>query len=125
MNGGVDDVSNDGEDALHVNSDDRLSFTDTDSGQLVSYGSIDSSRDFSTQASYLIFPEDNEYLTDYLLLLFGQVKRGVLNEVDQSKANRSCKLNLGFRGMRCRHCGGNERVSQIRKYACKSPSWDS
>lgn len=59
---------------------------------------------------YFILPDDTEYLTDYLMLLFGQVKRGVLNSADQSKPNRLCKFDLGFKGMRCRHCGGHEKV---------------
>ena len=63
---------------------------------------------------YFILPDDTEYLTDYLVLLFGQVKRGILNETDQSKANRSYKFHLGFKGMRCRHCGGHEKVSHSR-----------
>lgn len=64
---------------------------------------------------YFILSDDTEYLTDYLVLLFGQVKRGILNDTDKSKANRSCKFHLGFKGMRCRHCGGHEKVSQSRK----------
>ncbi len=64
---------------------------------------------------YFILKDDTEYLTDYLILLFGQVKRGILNDTDKSKANRSCKFHLGFKGMRCRHCGGHEKVSHSRK----------
>ena len=71
-------------------------------------GSIDACSDDN---NFLILPSDTEYLTDYLMLLFGQVKRGSMTCTDQSKANRSCKYNLGFLGMRCRNCGGHEKVS--------------
>ena len=72
-------------------------------------GSIDACSDDN---NFLILPSDTEYLTDYLMLLFGQVKRGSMTCTDQSKANRSCKYNLGFLGMRCRNCGGHEKVSR-------------
>ena len=55
-----------------------------------------------------IHPNDIEYLTNYLLLLFAQVKKGVMNEDDRAKANRSSSLLIY--GFRCRHCGGRERV---------------
>ena len=58
-----------------------------------------------------IYPTDIEYLTNYLLLLFAQVKKGVMDDDDRAKANRSTSLlNYGFR---CRHCGGRERVSRL------------
>ncbi|KAL3766703.1 hypothetical protein ACHAW5_006961 [Stephanodiscus triporus] len=54
-----------------------------------------------------LLPDDTEYLTDYLFILFAQVKKGVMNESDRAKANRE-NSQLHF-GLRCRHCGGNER----------------
>ncbi len=61
-----------------------------------------------------IYPDDIECLTSYLLLLFAQVKKDVMNDDDRAKkANRSTSLlNYGFR---CRHCGGHERVNRLRQ----------
>mmetsp|Transcript_38990 Transcript_38990/g.70226 ORF Transcript_38990/g.70226 Transcript_38990/m.70226 type:complete len:724 (+) Transcript_38990:79-2250(+) len=71
-----------------------------------SAGAVRDGKDF-----YFILPTDMDYLTDYLFLLYAQVKKGVMNDTDLAKANRAkySKLNMGFPGMRCRHCGGNER----------------
>ena len=56
-----------------------------------------------------ISPDDQEYLSEYLFLLFTQVKKGTMNESDRAKANRaSSQLKYGFR---CKHCGGAERVN--------------
>lgn len=60
-----------------------------------------------------LLPSDLTMLTDYFILLFSQVTRGVMNEFDLDKAkhkSRKCD-QLGFLGLRCRHCGGVERGS--------------
>ena len=72
---------------------------------------VSSSKDFC-----FLFPDDTDYLTDYLFILFAQVKKGIMNESDRAKANRASS-QLHF-GIRCRHCGGNERVNRIRKKTC-------
>ena len=102
------DTIMDPRDAILIN--DLISSTESEQDQSFNDESIDIiCRD---DAFYFVLPDDTEYLTDYHMLLFGQVRRGVLNYTDQAKANRSGKFNVGFRGMRCRHCGGNEKVNQ-------------
>ena len=60
--------------------------------------------------SLLLLESDLSCITDYFILLFSQVKRGVMNEYDLEKAKkrRACD-HIGFLGLRCRHCGGVER----------------
>ena len=57
-----------------------------------------------------IFPDDIEYLSEYLFLLFTQVKKGIMDDSDRAKRCASSQVNFGFR---CKHCGGAERVNNV------------
>jgi hypothetical protein len=58
--------------------------------------------------SFLLASDLTE-VTDYFILLFSQVTRGVMSEYDMEKAKkkRPCD-HVGFLGICCRHCGGVE-----------------
>ena len=57
-------------------------------------------------------PEDFEHLTDYYILLFAQTKGGKMTQSEmQAKKRKSTAHSVGFPGMRCTHCGGNQRGS--------------
>ena len=74
-----------------------------------------SSTIFSTSSKnggYFILPEDFEHLTDYYVLLFAQTKGGKMTQSEmQAKKRKSTVHSVGFPGMRCTHCGGNQRGS--------------
>lgn len=74
-----------------------------------------SSTIFSTSSKnggYFILPEDFEHLTDYYVLLFAQTKGGKMTQSEmQAKKRKSTAHSVGFPGMRCTHCGGNQRGS--------------
>jgi len=74
-----------------------------------------SSLTFSTSSKnggYFILPEDFEHLTDYYVLLFAQTKGGKMTQSEmQAKKRKSTVHSVGFPGMRCTHCGGNQRGS--------------
>jgi len=74
-----------------------------------------SSTTFSTSSKnggYFILPEDFEHLTDYYILLFAQTKGGKMTQSEmQAKKRKSTVHSVGFPGMRCTHCGGNQRGS--------------
>lgn len=76
-------------------------------GTTVDYptGEPTTSKDFC-----FIFPDDIEYLSEYLFLLFTQVKKGIMDDSDRAKRFASSQLNFGFR---CKHCGGAERVNDV------------
>ncbi len=80
-------------------------------GMTVDYptGEPPTSKDFC-----FIFPDDQEYLSEYLFLLFTQVKKGIMDDTDralrkQRPGDASRQLNYGFR---CKHCDGVERVNK-------------
>ncbi len=60
---------------------------------------------------YFVKPSERNVITDYMFLLTSQLKLGILTEKDLTKANRrkNIELAVGYRGMRCRHCGGFDR----------------
>lgn len=63
---------------------------------------------------YFILPSDFDTLTDYYILLYSQVKRGIMTAADMggNRKNAAClDTGVGFPGMRCRHCGGNKQGS--------------
>ena len=63
---------------------------------------------------YFILPSDFDTLTDYYILLYSQVKRGIMTAADMggNRKNAAClETGVGFPGMRCRHCGGNKQGS--------------
>jgi hypothetical protein len=58
---------------------------------------------------HCIVSEDLLLLTSYYILLYSQVKRGIMTEADIAKASRKASkasLDEGHCGLRCKHCGG-------------------
>ncbi len=83
----------------HINS--RLSLSSSLAG------TTDKGYDFC-----FIQPDDLNLLTDYHALVFAQVKRGVFNANDLDIYTRKAEtFEEVFRGMCCRHCGGNDKGS--------------
>ena len=60
---------------------------------------------------YVITADEKTEVTDYLFLLMAQMKPCVFSEADRRQRNRnnSSEIEIGYPGMRCRHCGGIER----------------
>ncbi len=72
-----------------------------------------------------LLESDLSLLTDYFILLFSQVTRGVMNQtdLDRSKKIRPCN-RLGFFGIACRHCHGVEKgkyFPSCSKNLCATP----
>ncbi len=72
-----------------------------------------------------LLASDLSLLTDYFILLFSQVTRGVMNEADLLRAKKVRPCNkLGFFGIACRHCNGVERgkyFPSCSKNLCATP----
>eukprot|EP00984_Skeletonema_dohrnii_P035103 scaffold34616_cov159-Skeletonema_dohrnii-CCMP3373.AAC.8 len=72
-----------------------------------------------------LLASDLTLLTDYFILLFSQVTRGVMNETDLARAKKSRPCNVvGFFGIQCKHCGGIDRgkyFPSCAKNLCATP----
>ena len=72
-----------------------------------------------------LLASDLSLLTDYFILLFSQVTRGVMTETDLQRAKKSRPCNrVGFFGIACRHCYGVERgkyFPSCAKNLCATP----
>ena len=72
-----------------------------------------------------LLASDLSMLTDYFILLFSQVTRGVMSETDLQRAKKSRPCNkVGFLGIACRHCYGVERgkyFPSCAKNLCATP----
>ena len=90
----------------------RLNSQHTNTVHAVASSSSKTPPSSSSSMGYFILPEDFECLTDYHVLLFAQTKSGKMTQSDITKTNRLNSAHcVGYPGLRCAHCGGNERGS--------------
>lgn len=66
---------------------------------------VDDSSLEMTEMTEAILPEDDELTTDFVKCSMGQVVPCRASHDDVSKKNR--RINLGFKGLMCRHCMGS------------------
>ncbi len=82
--------------------------------------------DEESDDAHFLRASDRFIMSDYLFLLIGQFKRGRVGDVEFSNARRrKTTIPIGYSGLKCKHCGGNERgayfpTAQKNLQACPS-----